>query len=216
MKRWGLWLVAYAPVFEYPTLGAQARLVSLQAELARALPVAAAALQRFLEGLAPHGAAWHEELYFRTFDLSPQVVPYASVHLFGEESFKRAELLAALAEQYARVGYSAGTELPDHLAVLLRAAPVLPAFDELARECLLFVVAKMRRDAEQARNPYAHALNGAFALLAASLGLDLAAAEALAARQAGERATPSGLVTLGRLGAGHKQGKHAPVEGDRG
>ena len=50
-----------------------------------------------------------EDLYTRTFDLSPVCAPFLSVHLFGQESFRRARLMTALEEAYRKAGFDRGT-----------------------------------------------------------------------------------------------------------
>jgi len=86
-----------------------------------------------------------EELYTATFDVNPRCVPYVSIHLFGEENFKRGEFMAALHSQYEQAGFECGGELPDHLAVLLRYAATLgePARRELVEFCLLGPLARI-------------------------------------------------------------------------
>lgn len=86
-----------------------------------------------------------EELYTATFDVTPRCVPYVSIHLFGEENFKRGEFMAALHSQYALQGLDTGGELPDHLAVLLGYAATLgePARRELVEFCLLGPLGKI-------------------------------------------------------------------------
>ena len=61
-----------------------------------------------------------QELYTRTFDINPVSSLYASVHLFGEESFKRAELMAKLKEEYIKSNFDSGSELPDFIPVILK------------------------------------------------------------------------------------------------
>jgi nitrate reductase molybdenum cofactor assembly chaperone len=87
----------------------------------------------------------HEELYTATFDVTPRCVPYTSIHLFGEENFKRGEYMAALHSQYEQVGFDPVGELPDHIAVLLRYAATLvePARRELVAFCILGPLAKI-------------------------------------------------------------------------
>lgn len=61
-----------------------------------------------------------QELYTSTFDVNPLTSLYASVHLFGEESFKRAELMAKLKEEYIKSNFDSGSELPDFIPVILK------------------------------------------------------------------------------------------------
>jgi nitrate reductase delta subunit len=100
-----------------------------------------------------------EELYTATFDVTPRCVPYVSIHLFGEENFKRGEFMAALHNQYEQVGFVTGGELPDHLAILLRYAATLsePARRELVEFCLLGPVGKIM-DSLPDEHPYRYLL----------------------------------------------------------
>ena len=86
-----------------------------------------------------------EELYTATFDVMPQCVPYVSIHLFGEENFKRGEFMAALHSRYAMLGFATGGELPDHLGILLPFTATLgePERRELVEYCLLGPLANM-------------------------------------------------------------------------
>ena len=80
-----------------------------------------------------------EELYTATFDVTPQCVPYVSIHLFGEENFKRGEFMAALHNRYAMLEFDTGGELPDHIALMFRHASQLDESErrELIGFCVL-------------------------------------------------------------------------------
>ena len=101
----------------------------MQAEVARGLvarmaPKAAKALTEFMEVivlLTPQPQQ-QEEAFTRAFDVQPQCIPYLSVFLFGEENFKRGELMAGFAKSYADAGIDPGRELPDHIGTVLRNA----------------------------------------------------------------------------------------------
>ena len=112
-------------------------------------------LLAFCNALRSLTADEREELYTATFDVTPRCVPYVSIHLFGEENFKRGEFMAALHSQYEQVGFVTGGELPDHLAILLRYAATLgePARRELVEFCLLGPVGKIM-DALPDEHPY--------------------------------------------------------------
>jgi len=96
-----------------------------------------------------------EELFTSVFDVSPACVPYVSVHLLGEENFKRGAFMAALHRRYQETGFSTGGELPDHLAVLLRFAAETHEAErrELVQFCLLGPLDRMI-EALAAENPY--------------------------------------------------------------
>jgi nitrate reductase assembly molybdenum cofactor insertion protein NarJ len=84
---------------------------------------------RIAEALVGHVEEWGketisslQEAYTQTFDVTPRCTLLMSVHLFGVESFDRARMMVGLAEEYERVQFSGGQELPDHLGVMLSAA----------------------------------------------------------------------------------------------
>lgn len=101
---------------------------------------------RFSERMLRLAAEEREELYTATFDVTPSCVAYVSIHLFGEENFKRGEFMAALNARYAQAGFHARDELPDHLSNLLpfAAGVEAPELRELVEFCLLGPLDKMR------------------------------------------------------------------------
>ncbi len=109
----------FARLLDYPTavLGEQAR-ECLDA-LSSAGSPAAAPLQSFCRYTQEAPLARMEELYTRTFDLQAVCSPYVGYQLFGD-NYKRGMFMARLNEEYRERGFSAGSELPDHIAVVLR------------------------------------------------------------------------------------------------
>jgi nitrate reductase molybdenum cofactor assembly chaperone len=101
-----------------------------------------------------------QEYYVQTFDLMPRCSLYISVHLFGEESFKRAELMAGLKSAYERQGALETTELPDHLAVILKQNILLndEEWSEFVAMCILPALPVMISKLEKNGNPYAFVL----------------------------------------------------------
>ncbi len=98
-----------------------------------------------------------QEFYLQTFDLMPKCSLYLSVHLFGEESYKRAELMAGLKNSYERHQAFEMTELPDHLAVVLKQNALLDEeeWSDLVSMCILQALPKMVSQLEEGNNPYA-------------------------------------------------------------
>lgn len=96
-----------------------------------------------------------EEIYTHTFDITPSCVAYVSIHLFGEENFKRGEFMATLKDRYTQLGFDDRGELPDHLSVLLRFAAIVDEDErrELYGFCLLSPLRKMIKSLEPS-NPY--------------------------------------------------------------
>lgn len=63
-------------------------------------------------------AALQEE-YVACFDFNPATAPYLGHHLFGDNQ-KKGGYMIALKQEFSRYGYEPqGTELPDHIAVVL-------------------------------------------------------------------------------------------------
>jgi nitrate reductase delta subunit len=147
--------VALARLLEYPGDDFDERLAAAPGSGAIAL----AALDR----------EEREELYTAAFDVTPACVPYASIHLFGEENFKRGEFMAALRARYAEAGFDAGDELPDHLATLLRFAAHASEAErrELVEFCLLHPLECML-EALRENHPYRAVLGDVRALLHAA------------------------------------------------
>ncbi len=159
-------LALIADLFEYPRSGfvadAQRAAREVSTEAARQQ------LSAFAADVASMQPELLEEAHVRTFLVAPAAAPYVGVHLFGEESFKRAHLMAQLVEQFRKVGFDAGNELPDHVAVLLRFAQHLEANEcsDLLRWCLALPVTTMHASLAETRNPYRHLLAGLKACLA--------------------------------------------------
>lgn len=148
-------LLAYPRRERFATDLARAEGRLLEAEAAEA----AEALEAFERGAVRRSFDELEDLYTRTFDLTPVCVPFLSVHLFGQESFRRARLMTGLEEAYRKAGHDRGTELPDHLAVVLGAAEVFAddEWEELVEQVLARPLARMK-GALDAKNPYRHLL----------------------------------------------------------
>jgi len=162
-------LASFGELLEYPHahLGAQAR--ELLDELADLDPAAHAHMEAFVEAVERSADAGVEEHYTRAFDLAPQAVPYLSVYLFGTEGTQRGPFMAGLKAAYEAAGFDAGTELPDHLALVLRFAPLATGEDwqGLRDWCLPPPVRQMARDLDRTANPYRHLLHSLAAVLAA-------------------------------------------------
>jgi nitrate reductase molybdenum cofactor assembly chaperone len=160
-------LPGLSPLFEYPDELLVGNVFYWQMRLAPRCAAASAELGPFLAWLLSADPGEVEETYVRTFLVTPVCAPYASVHLFGEESFRRAELMAGLRSTYARVGLAEGRELPDHVALLLRLTGRVDGeeLDDLVGYCLRPALVSMARRLEPTENPYRHALRAIVKLL---------------------------------------------------
>lgn len=72
--------------------------------------------RRFVEGTSTEGL---EEAYIRAFELQATHPPYVGFHLFGE-SYKRSVFLVELRKSCRRYGVITGSELPDHIALIVK------------------------------------------------------------------------------------------------
>ena len=123
-------------------------------------PRVAECIEAFWADAARLSAESARELYTRSFDLAPVCAPYVSIHIFGAESFKRAELMTGLMTAYERVGCDCAGELPDHIALILQNGPCLDAEEwaELSTLVLLPAVEKMNAALENANSPWRHVM----------------------------------------------------------
>lgn len=153
-------LALLAPLVEYPTRSLAGQVLACRVALEPSHAEAAAELGAFLEWLINEPVERTEETYTRTFYLAPVCIPYVSVHIFGDESFQRGDLMAKLRDHFERLGFDPGPELPDHLAVLLRFAERLTDDEraELVAYCLGGPVARMDDQIAKTSNPYRHAV----------------------------------------------------------
>ena len=99
-----------------------------------------------------------QELYTRTFDLSPVCALEIGYHLFGE-NYKRGVFLANLRETQALFDLGQQHQLPDYLPVLLRLLTKLD--DEELRsalivDCMIPALEKMLKTLSEGENPYRH------------------------------------------------------------
>lgn len=110
---------------------------------------------RYVEG---HSVEELQDLFTRTFDLTPSTPPYLAFHMHGE-SYRRGAVMASLRELYRTYEIEEEGELPDHLGNVLRLmarAPQDPALVALVRDELLPGLEKLIGIAakEEPKNPY--------------------------------------------------------------
>jgi nitrate reductase molybdenum cofactor assembly chaperone NarJ/NarW len=109
----------FADLLDYPTLATTLKAGHCYARLQQSQSDAAALLESFYQTTEQQSLEQMQELYTATFDMQPVCYPYIGYQLFGE-SYKRGAFMAQLNEAYHACSYSAGRELPDQLAVILR------------------------------------------------------------------------------------------------
>ncbi|MCS6885999.1 MAG: molecular chaperone TorD family protein [Acidobacteriota bacterium] len=151
-------LAGFAPLLEYPSLLTISNAISCKESCSSVSTEAARHLSHFVDWLSVTELYDAEELYTRTFYVAPLCIPYVSVHLFGEENFRRGELMAQLKSAFLREGFDPGSELPDHIATLLRFCAFIDEeeLEELLHYCIVPSVREMSKQFEAARNAYSH------------------------------------------------------------
>ena len=96
-------------------------------------------LHAFLHQVEHLGIARLQEIYIETFDFHADTSPYIGHHLFGEE-IRRSLFMAELRGRYRECGVVENSELPDHLANVLRFLGITEAGEErseLIHACLI-------------------------------------------------------------------------------
>lgn len=114
-----------------------------------------------------------EDLFSRTFDLSPLCFPYCGYHLHGED-YARGQLMAGLKIEMESVGINVGTELPDYAPLLIRLFVRLDDAEKrrsLAADLLLPAFKVMHAKLAKAANVYAAVFDVLIRLIASAVGV---------------------------------------------
>jgi len=112
-------------------------------------------LQAFRGKVEGLGIARLQEIYIETFDFHVETSPYLDHHLFGEE-IRRSLFMAELRGRYRECGVDENSEVPDHLANVLRflgATQTGEERSELIQACLIPAIRHMLH-ALPPENPY--------------------------------------------------------------
>lgn len=154
-------------LLEYPVQDYHSSVLALAEQVLPLSGESADLLKLFFSRMKRMNLEQCQEYYVQTFDLMPQCALYLSVHLFGEESFKRAELMAGLKKVYVERGQHQMEELPDHLAIVLRQSLSFDdhEWSELVHMCILPALPIMIKKLENNANPYALILKAVKELL---------------------------------------------------
>lgn len=110
---------SFAALLEYPSSDVDEETQRCLELMKSINPEAAEMFEKFSNAVEGNSLQRMQELFTTTFDMQPVCYPYVGFHLYGE-SYKRGAFMAQLNEAYHGIGYSAGQELPDNLAVILR------------------------------------------------------------------------------------------------
>jgi len=124
--------------------------------LAPEVPEAATLLEDFRDAAQELGPGALEEAYIQTFEMQAEAALYIGHQLFGED-WRRGTFMACLKGRYQECGFSSGSELPDHVSVILRFLEVEqpgPEKEELIGDCLVPALHKVLRAMEGKKTPY--------------------------------------------------------------
>ena len=157
----------FAEIIDYPNDSLPESATECLKQLENSFPKIAGSMQSFVTFAKNQSPGTLEELYTQTFDITPATTLYVGYHLFGETP-KRSAFLVKLQEAYQSHHFSGGTELPDHLCVLLRFFSVAqnPEFvTPLLQECALPVLEKMEKVFPKNNNGYVSAISSLRAFL---------------------------------------------------
>ncbi|MCC6174659.1 MAG: nitrate reductase molybdenum cofactor assembly chaperone [Chloroflexi bacterium] len=109
----------FADLLEYPDEGIAAAAQACAALAAEQDAAAGRLLAQFQARIARTAPGRLQEIYTGTFDMDAFRSPYVGYHLFGE-SYKRSVFLLELKDRYQARHIEVGSEMPDHLALLVR------------------------------------------------------------------------------------------------
>lgn len=138
-------LACFADVFTYPRAPVAAVAEECAALLEPDLPAAAAYMRSFHAAAGELSVPELEEIFTSTFDLDPVCYPYIGYHVFGE-TYKRSLFLLTLKGRLRACGISIGSELPDHIAPVLRYLAVSDDAEDVevvTREAMLPALQRM-------------------------------------------------------------------------
>ncbi len=151
----------FAEVLDYPGDSLSERANECLIQLGGSFPDIADQMRLFVAFVNGQSRGALEELYAETFDLASASTLYIGYHHF-EETPKRSSFLVRLEEAYQSHGFDSGTELADHLCVLLRFFGVAKDANfvvPLLEESILPVLDKMVGDLQKSKNGYAPAVS---------------------------------------------------------
>lgn len=164
-------LAALAPLFSFPDENFAKHADAARALVSECDSTAGCSLDELVSTLRGLTAATREITFTSTFDLAPSCSPYLGVHLFGDESRDRARLMVGLRGSFTAGGYDSGSELPDHIAVVLSFATRFEEEEwrDLLRLVLLPALEKMEALLASTPNPYRHLISATRSLTRAAI-----------------------------------------------
>ncbi len=119
-----------------------------------------ALLEQFAAAVKPLSLESLQELFIRTFDLSPVCTLEVGWHLYGE-NYDRGTFLVRMRQQMREHGLPESDELPDHLTHVLAVLARMVAEErpEFAARFVLPALAKMMAGFKNKQNPFENVMN---------------------------------------------------------
>ena len=151
----------FAQVLDYPNGSLRGSAAACAQQLKACCPGASGPMETFATFVQGHKAEALEELYTQTFDVTPATTLYVGYRLFGETP-KRSIFLTRLEEAYQAHSFSKGSELADHLCVLLRFLGVARNREfalPLLREGIMLTLEQVEEGLRKDKNSYRSAVH---------------------------------------------------------
>lgn len=147
-----------ANMLEYPQEDFYSKITRLNSEINSSSDNSINPLKEFLDFANTHKIEELQEFYVKTFDVNPICSLYASIHLFGEESFKRSDFMARLKQAYHEYGMPFDEkELPDFIPIILKFTVYLKdekRLEDFIKRCILKPLKTMIETLKDNSNPY--------------------------------------------------------------
>lgn len=152
----------FVDVLDYPGPEIFRQVQDLAARIAASNPEAAHIFGEFESALKSMRLGEIQELYTSTFDLRPDRTTNLGCHIFGED-IRRNIFMAQLKQRLEARHIQLGSELPDHLGLILQLLAAEDSAEEaraLIEDCLAPAVARMLStfQDDSGGNPYAKVL----------------------------------------------------------
>lgn len=166
----------FAALLDYPGPSTREYARECTALVAQESSEAAEKIQQFESACAAQKLSQLQELYTKSFDLRPDCTLNASYHLFGDD-WRRSIFLAELQGIYSSCSFETGSELPDHLCLILCFLGTKERNEvttELVEECVVPAVRRILQLVGQEENPYRGVLEALLMWLTAGWNLSSA------------------------------------------
>lgn len=158
--------VLLADMLEYPREGYAGKVRDCLRIVTQLDEEAAAELEGFLAFVESVPLGRLEELYIGTFEIGGVCPPNIAYHLLGEGT-KQTAFMVKIKQALRENGIECGTELPDHLPLVLRLVAAMRDDRDAAsflEECLVPALQRMAGAFKSGDSPYSKVIRAALAL----------------------------------------------------